>query len=143
MLSEFTVAWVAAESPHGLELAREWIDSKSEMVAAAGWATFASILTYTPNEELDMAEVDRLLVRVEKTIHTEQNRVRNAMNNFVICVGGYVPEYTDRAKEIGKRIGKVEVDMGGTSCKVPPITPYIEKIEARGTIGKKKKTTRC
>ena len=143
MLSEFTVPWVAAESPYGLELAREWIDSKHEMIAAAGWATFASILGLTPNDQLDMAEIDSLLKRVEKTIHTEQNRVRYAMNNYVISVGAHIPDYTERAKAIGGRIGKVSVDMGGTSCKVPLITPYIEKIEARGTIGKKRKTTRC
>jgi 3-methyladenine DNA glycosylase AlkD len=58
LLSESTVAGIAAESPHGLELAREWIESKAEMIAAAGWATYASILTHTPNEELDMAGID-------------------------------------------------------------------------------------
>ena len=142
-LSEFAVPGVAAETPYGLELAREWIDSKKEMVAAAGWATFASILAYRPNEELDIAEVAELLKRVEATIHGEQNRVRYAMNNFVIAVGAYLPEYTKRAKEIGKRIGKVDVDMGGTACKVPLIAPYIEKIESRGSIGKKRKTVRC
>ena len=143
MLSEYTVAWVAAESPHGFELAREWIDSDREMTAAAGWATFSSLLTIRDNSEFDSAEIDRLLERVENTIHTEKNRVKYVMNNFVICVGAYIPEYTDRAKEIGKRIGKVDVDMGGTACKVPLIGPYIEKIEARGSIGKKKKQARC
>src|SRR5436189_1190651 len=37
-LCEYTVAWVAAESPHGWELALEWIDSKKESAAAAGWS---------------------------------------------------------------------------------------------------------
>src|SRR5580700_8977950 len=38
MLSEYTVAWVAAESAHGRESALEWIESKKEGVAACGWA---------------------------------------------------------------------------------------------------------
>src|SRR3954471_7660477 len=38
MLSEYTVPWVAAGSKHGRELALEWIDSRKEDVAAAGWA---------------------------------------------------------------------------------------------------------
>ena len=143
MLSECTVAWVAAESPHGIGLAREWIDAKAEMVSAAGWATWSSLLAVRPNEELDQKEIDRLLKRVEKTIHTEQNRVRYAMNYFVIAVGAYLPEYTERAKALGEKIGKVDVDMGGTECKVALIKPYIEKIEARGSIGKKKKQARC
>jgi 3-methyladenine DNA glycosylase AlkD len=143
MLAESTVAWVAAESPHGRELAREWIDSPEEMIAAAGWATWSSLLSIVPNEELDLAEIDRLLERAERTVHTERNRVRYAINSFIISVGAYVPSRTERAKEIGSRVGKVAVDMGGTACKVPLITPYIEKIEARGAIGKKRKTARC
>src|SRR6516225_498197 len=38
MLSEYTVPWVAAGSKYGHELALEWIDSKKESIAAAGWA---------------------------------------------------------------------------------------------------------
>src|SRR5262245_4110800 len=36
------VAWVAAESQHGHELALEWIDSKKESVAHTGWVTLSS-----------------------------------------------------------------------------------------------------
>jgi len=39
--------------------------------------------------------------------------------------------------------GKVDFEMGGTSCKVPPAPQYIEKVKTRGTIGKKKKAARC
>src|SRR5882724_9275997 len=41
-LCGFTVAWVTAESMHGWELALEWIESKKEIVAVAGWATLSS-----------------------------------------------------------------------------------------------------
>src|SRR5437588_1785595 len=36
MLSDYTVPWVATESPHGRDLALEWIESRKENVAAAG-----------------------------------------------------------------------------------------------------------
>src|SRR3954454_16872941 len=39
-LADYTVAWVAAGSPHGLDIALEWIDSPKDLVASAGWATF-------------------------------------------------------------------------------------------------------
>ena len=109
----------------------------------SGWATFISILGIMPDEELDRSEIDLLLERIERTIHTEQNRVRYAMNNFVICVGAYLPDRTERAKALDERIEKVSVEMGGTACKVPLIAPYIGKIEARGSIGKKRKTAHC
>ena len=39
VIAEATVAWVAAESKHGWEIALHWIDSNNEQVAAAGWAS--------------------------------------------------------------------------------------------------------
>ena len=44
-LSGSTVAWVAAGSPHGREVALEWIESKEELVASAGWATLGSLVS--------------------------------------------------------------------------------------------------
>lgn len=143
LLAECTVAWVASETPFGAELARDWIESEREMTATAGWSTFSSTLAVVPAEAINLAEIAALLARVENAIHGERNRVRYAMNSFVISVGAYIPEFTHRAKDVGRRIGTVTVDMGQTECKVPLITPYIEKIEARGTIGRKKKTARC
>src|SRR4051812_32053565 len=69
MLTEYTVPWVAAESKHGREIAREWIDSKKEGVAAAGWATFSSLVAITPDTELDLTHLEQLLQRVRKMIH--------------------------------------------------------------------------
>ena len=48
-----------------------------------------------------------------------------------------------RAKQIAKKIGPVEVDMGDTACKVPVALAYIEKIEGLGRVGKKRKTMKC
>src|SRR5579871_926356 len=42
-LSECTVAWVAAGSTHGRELALEWIESGKENVASCGWATLCGL----------------------------------------------------------------------------------------------------
>src|SRR5688572_3967416 len=39
MLSEYTVAWVAAGSRHGRAMGLKWIDSKNEEIAATGWNT--------------------------------------------------------------------------------------------------------
>ena len=143
MLSEYTVPWVAAGSKHGHELALEWIDSKNAGVAAAGWATLSSLVATKEDAELDLAELKRLLQRVQKTIHQQPNRVRHVMNGFVIAVGAYVRALTDFAVEIGKKVGQVSVDMGGTACKVPFAPDYIKKIEERAGIGKKRKSAKC
>src|SRR5688572_26091297 len=77
------VAWVAAESPHGWELAMEWIESKKERVATTGWTTLVSYVSITDDENLDLPALKQLLTRVGKTIHKEPNCVRYAMNGFV------------------------------------------------------------
>ncbi|WP_462410622.1 DNA alkylation repair protein [Neobacillus sp. Marseille-QA0830] len=143
LLAEYTVASVAAESPYAMELAREWIDSDKEMIAVAGWSTYANYLSITPDEELDLQEIRSLLSRAETTIHQEKNRVRYVMNGFVISVGAYVKELHEEAIRVGHAIGKVHVNMGKTACKVPLAVPYIKKIEERNKIGVKRKTCIC
>jgi 3-methyladenine DNA glycosylase AlkD len=143
MLSEYTVPWVAAESNHGLALAREWIESEAEGVAAAGWATLSGLVAIKDDAELDLAELNRLLRRVQKTIHEQPNRVRYVMNGFVIAVGSYVGALTDHALQTGAKIGRVTVDMAGTACKVPYAPEYIQKVQDRGAIGRKRKTVKC
>jgi 3-methyladenine DNA glycosylase AlkD len=138
-----TVAWVAAESRFGRELALEWIDSNKEIVAMTGWATLASLVSVKNDDELDLAELKQLLKRVQTTIHEQPNRVRYCMNGFVIAVGTYVKGLTDLAVKTGEKIGKVSVDMGDTACQVPSAPEYIEKARKRGVIGKKRKTARC
>src|SRR5215210_2104043 len=101
-LCEWTVPWVASGSPHGYEMALEWIDAKKERTQQAGWATLSSLVATKDDEELDVATLKRLLQRVQKTIHDEPNRVRYSMNNFVIAVGSYVKSLTDLAMEVGK-----------------------------------------
>jgi 3-methyladenine DNA glycosylase AlkD len=143
MISDYTVPWIAAESNFGMELALEWIESEEEFIASAGWATLSSLVSIKPDDELNIEILRSLLDRVENEIHSAQNRVRYSMNGFVISTGSYVKALTDKAIRIGENIGKVNVDMGGTACKVPLATQYIQKVIDRGSLGKKRKMARC
>lgn len=143
MPAEYTVANAAAESPFALELARKWMDDDREMVAVCGWSTYAGYMSITPDEELDLQEIRGLLKRVEETIHGERNRVRYAMNGFVIMAGSAVSDLHDEALAAADRIGKVDVNVGNTACKVPLAADYILKVKNRGKIGVKKKTCIC
>ncbi len=143
MISEYTVPRVVTESKHARDLAIKWIKSKKEAVASCGWSTYAGYVTVTPDDELDMAEVKGLLDQIEQEIGTAPNRVRYTMNGFVIAVGSYVLPLMKQAKATAKKLGKVHVEMGGTSCKVPLAIEYIEKMEKSGRAGKKRKTIKC
>lgn len=142
-LSEYAVAWVAAETPFGFELGLKWIDSDKERTAAAGWSTLAYYASVNEDVQLDIGKYSQLLDRVAKEIHTERNRVRYVMNGFVISTASYITDLTEKAKEVAKQIGKVNVDVGGTACKVPLASVYIDKIVDKGRLGKKRKTARC
>ncbi len=143
MVWEYTVAWMAAESKYGWELALEWIDSDSDGIASAGWSTLSGLVALKQDSELDIAMLKKLLKRVQREIRSAPNRARYTMNGFVISVGCYVAELTEVSMDIADKIGKVSVDMGGTACKVPDATGYIRKVIDKGYLGKKRKTVVC
>lgn len=143
MAAEYTVAGVAAESEYALELAREWMKAEEEMVAVCGWSTYSNYLSITSDDELDLAEIRTLLDLVKNNIHLERNRVRYVMNGFVLSVGTYVAELCEEAKQVADFIGKVQVDVGNTACKVPLASDYIKKVEEKNRVGMKRKTCIC
>lgn len=142
MVAEYTVPWVASSSPYGREMALKWIESKNESIAASGWATYSSLVAITENDELDLAEIKKLMGRVAETIHKQPNRVKYVINGFVIAVGGWVKPLNKLAKDTAKAIGKVSVELIG-DCKIPDGVEQIKKMETRGTLDKKRKSPKC
>lgn len=142
-ISEYIVPWVTAGNAQGYQLALGWINDNREHVTAAGWATLAAWVALKPDAQLDLPALKELLNRVVQTIHTAGNRVRYTMNNFMICTGVYVAALHKEAIEAARKAGVVTVDMNGTACKVPDAIAAIAKVEARGGLGKKKKTVKC
>ena len=138
-----TVAWVAAGSPHGREMALKWIDSDQPMIAAAGWSTLSGIVALKANADLDLAELKKLLLRVKKEIHHAPDADRYSMNNFIISVGGHVMPLTELAIRTAEEIGPVTANLGNNSCEVPSAADYIRKMQSQGKTGKKRKTVKC
>lgn len=143
MISNYSVAGVAAESPHALALATKWIESKQEKIAKVGWPTLSGYISITPDEDLDLKLIEKLLDRVVKEIHGERNEVKDGMNSFAMSVGVYVAPLKAKALKAAKKIGKVEVFKGDTACKTHLAEEFIKKVEKQGRIGKKRKTARC
>ena len=141
-ISNVTVSWVAAEGPHGWDLALQWIEADDEKSVCAGWSTLGSWVALRPDAELDIPKLRELLKQVGTSIHQQPNDVKYHMNGFVISVGCYVAELTDEAMRIGNALGKIDVKLVG-DCKLPSIPDYIQKVADRGIIGKKRKTVKC
>lgn len=114
----------------------EWMKSSKEFVKQCGYSVCSSILLANP-ELLSDEYCKELLGIIETEIHVSPNRARHSMNSTLISIGSYKPELTELAIEAAKRIGKVEVDHGETSCKTYDAIPYIKKTIAH--LKKKKK----
>lgn len=142
-LSESVVAITLAESGYAKELAEKWIQSNQERYAAAGWACYAALLGYEPDDYFDQEKIHQYMLDVKNNIHSAPNRVRYAMNNFIITIGiSYLPLAAE-AMEIAKDIGAVTVDMGDTSCKTPLAKDYIQNAISKNRQGYKRKDVRC
>ena len=119
------VAMLAAESPHGHAKARQWLASSDEGVRCTGWGVLAQL------SQRDAAAPDSLfadaIARIEKSIRSAPNGEREVMNGALIAFGCRNAALRKAATAAAKRIGKVEVDHGDTSCKTPDAAQYIEK----------------
>lgn len=143
MIAGYTVPWVASEHAEAIELGLGWIDSKKEMVAVAGWGTLAAVACMQSDDTLPIQTFEKLLGRCVKEIKKAPNRVRAAMNNFVICVGTYVKPLGEKAIATARKISPVEVDVGDTDCKIPDAESYILKSRRGAAVAAKRKTIRC
>ncbi len=143
MIGNTIVPWVASEHPEGLALALKWIDAKTEGLACSGWNTLGALAATAPDEKLPLKEFGRLLDRAARTLKDAPDGVRYAMNSFVIMCGTYVAPLGDKAVATAKKLGRVQVDMGDTACKVPDAESYIMKCRRGAPIAPKRKTMRC
>lgn len=142
-LFQYSVPMLAAETEFGFEIGLKWIQSDIETVVSCGWSTLSSFATVQDDDKLDIKKYSELLDFVEKNIHAQENNVRSSMNLFVIAIGTYVKDLTDKCLEISEKVGKVIIIKEGTACKVPFASDYINKVKVAGKIGSKRKVARC
>ncbi len=144
MISEHPVAWAVSEGRFAMELATEWIDSPEEKIASCGWASLAAYVSMRSNDEIDFALIEKLLDRAKGQMAAEErNRVRYTMNGFIIAVGAYCPQLTDKCIAIGNELGTLKIKLAGAGCKVPFAPEHIRKAIERGSDQKKRKSPRC
>lgn len=128
---------LAARSPHAPKLGAKWRTSKQEFTAATGWNMLAGAALHAP--ELDDDVALEQIATIEASIHAAPNRTRHSMNQALIALGVRNERLRKAAVAAAKRIGKVEVDHGQTSCKTPDAAAYIAKTVAhRASRGKPK-----
>ncbi len=143
MISDFIVAVTLAETDIAFTVADGWIESGKELVMSAGWSCYEWLLGTRKDSEFEKDKLLSMLNKVRDTIHSQPNRTKHAMNNFVMAVGiSYLPLH-EEAKKIAEEIGKVEVYMGQTLAPTSVASEYIQNAVDKGRLGFKRKHVRC
>jgi len=130
---------IVMEKKNMMNWIQEWIFSDNPRYQQVAWSTYSNALSYYPDDEFDLEDCHQKLDYVNEHIHVSENRTKYCMNGFVIACGSFVKELNIHAKIVADNIGKVEVMMGKTSCKVPLAYETIDKIEKKERLGKKRK----
>lgn len=143
MLSDFVVAVTLAETDIAQEVSDKWIASDMELKMSAGWNCYCWLLGNRPDSEFSEGKIADMLELVKNTIHDAPERTKYAMNNFMYTVGvSYLPLH-DKAVEIAKEVGPVEVNPGSAKSKFLNASVNIQKAVDKGRIGFKRKHVRC
>lgn len=122
------VGMVAAEGPHARKKAERWLAAKDENVRCAGWSLVAHLAHR--DEETPDSFFEPMLARIERGIQGAPNAERGNMNLVLIAIGCRSAALRKAAAAAAKRIGKVEIDHGDTSCKTPDAAETLEKTWA-------------
>lgn len=127
---------LAARSRFAVRKAEKWTRARSEWTGQAGWNVMAALAR--GENDLTNGYFTDVLATIEKEIHARPNRTRYAMNTALIGIGTRNAALEKKALAAAKRIGKVHVDHGETSCRTPDAAAYIRKTNAH----EKKKRSR-
>ena len=123
------LAQLAGQSPAAKACLGKWIAAKCTWTAIAGW----DLLAHLAMNDTTMSDacLGEYIVTIEADIHASENLVRHSMNGALITIGIRSPRLQKLAIAAAKRIGKVEVDHGQTSCKTPDAVAYINRAVQR------------
>ncbi|ENQ3077015.1 DNA alkylation repair protein [Bacillus cereus] len=143
MLSDFVVAVTLSESDFAQDVADKWIASGDELRMSAGWSCYCWLLGNRLDNEFSENKISNMLEIVKNTIHDSPERTKSAMNNFLYTVGiSYLPLH-EKAVEIAKEIGTVEVKRDKKKSSFLNAYESIHKEIDRGRLGFKRKYVRC
>ena len=116
-------------TPFARSKAEKWLKSRKEFIGQVGYNLLAYLAMN--DEDLPNSYFEDHLKRIQADIHGSANRIRHAMNQALIAVGVRNGGLRRRAVAAARKIGKVEVDHGDTSCKTPDAVAYIKKVIER------------
>ncbi len=132
-LSYFTMVFtefITAKSPDVIEIITKYSKSKNKVHRFVAYSTLNNL---GKSKNINDDYFDHFLSEIENNIQSEENNVKDAMNNSLLSWGQRSKDLNSRILKSFKKIGKVVVDYGETSCQ----TPDVPKILSSERIQKK------
>jgi 3-methyladenine DNA glycosylase AlkD len=116
---------VVSRSGKAIQKYGAWKNRKAEHISSAAWNVLASQAFHDDSltDEFCAEQIDL----IAREIHSRPNRTRHSMNQALISLGVRNPRLEKKARAAAKKIGKVEVDHGQTSCQTPDAAAYMTK----------------
>ncbi|WP_212974643.1 DNA alkylation repair protein [Bacillus sp. J14TS2] len=143
MLSDYVVAVTLSESPIAQDVADKWISSKEELKMSAGWSCYCWLLGRLRDNEFSESKISYMLEMVKDTIHDSPERTKASMNNFLYTVAISYVALHEKAMDIAKEVGTVEVKRPKKKSSFLNASESIQKDIDRGRVGFKRKYVRC
>lgn len=125
-LSYFTMVftdYITAKSPHAKEIVSKFYKSKNNVQRFIAYSTLTSL---GKNKTIEENYFDQFLPEIEMNIQSEENNVKDAMNNSLFYWGQRSKELNSKILKSFKKIGRVVVDYGETSCKTPDVPKILQ-----------------
>ncbi|RNF40756.1 DNA alkylation repair protein [Planococcus salinus] len=143
MLSDYVVAVTLSESDIAQDVADQWIASGEELRMSAGWSCYCWLLGSRKDQEFSELKISSMLDLVKNTVHDSPERTKSSMNNFLYTVGvSYIP-LNEKAIEVSKETGTVEVKRENKKSSFLNAYDSIQKDMEKGRLGFKRKFVRC
>ncbi|MBP2242311.1 3-methyladenine DNA glycosylase AlkD [Cytobacillus eiseniae] len=143
MLSDYVVAVTLSESDIAQDVADKWIASGDELRMSAGWSCYCWLLGNRKDHEFSESKISNMLELVKNSIHDSPERTKSAMNNFLFTAGiSYVPLH-EKAIEVAKEVGIVEMKREKKKSSFLNANESIQKEIDKGRLGFKRKYVRC
>lgn len=109
MLSDYVVAVTLAEADIAQDVADKWIASGQELKMSAGWSCYCWLLGNRPDNQFSESKISNMLDIVKKEIHQSPERTKASMNNFLYTVGVSFLPLNEKAIEVAREVGTVEI----------------------------------
>ncbi|MCA0388130.1 MAG: DNA alkylation repair protein [Bacteroidetes bacterium] len=133
MMSYAYVSNLLKDAPFKRELVLEWINEKDNLKRRMGFAMLSGVIS--AEKPVNVGFATAIIDRIEMEINSEENFVKDAMNNCLLGLGQINKELNEKAVAVAKRIGKVVVDYGDNSCEAPDCVKHLTSPRLQAKLG--------